>query len=125
MNLVDRHELMRMPPGTVYQSWEPCVLGHLMVKHDTCAPGGRNTDWYESALGAEVHADEGKIILDCSVCREALFDDSMRYLVYEEEDVDILIAKLRGKEHGVSAVNFQGEPVGGPGMCKDKYPHPE
>ena len=91
MKLVRRKELMAMPIGTVYQSFYPCILGELMVKGATW-----DVDWMEQPLGAYVEVNDNQLTLDGSEAREALFDDKLRYLVYDAADVEILMAKLRG-----------------------------
>ncbi len=103
MKLVDRHELMKMPKGTIYQSLDGGGVGELMVKGDTCVDEELgNVDWYENPLGAYTIADpDPQLELNYDICRNGCFDDDERYIVHEPDDVEIMVAKLQGGGHTV------------------------
>lgn len=108
MRIMNRHELMRQPAGVVYAPWDPCILGHLMVKGETISSDGVNIDWFESCLGPDVDTNTNELVLDDGSGREACYDDELRYVVLDATDMDILIAKLLGTYSGEPAtrVNF-------------------
>jgi len=98
MKLVDREELMTMPPGTVYQQWNPCILGELMIKGETItdkADPPKNIDWYENPVGAHLDMNGHKFVLSNSDCREATFDPELRYLVFDAVEVGNIVARLQ------------------------------
>jgi hypothetical protein len=98
MKLVDRHELMKMPEGTIYQSWTPCILGPLMFKGETCTTEeGENIDWFENNVGADTYDHERQFELNNSMCREGCFDEDTRYLVHDANDIELIIRKLKGE----------------------------
>lgn len=105
MRIVSRDELMKLPAGTVYQQWEPCVLGELMIKGETW-----ETDWLCRSLSADIEygeRHEPSIELDTSFGRDGLFKLEQQYLVYEPADIEIMVAKLTGKPHGQSTLKVE------------------
>jgi hypothetical protein len=96
MRLVKRDELMTMPAGTIYQEYDPAIIGPLMMKEDTCESDGQNIDWYESPIAAQVDLHANVFELGCTVCREACYDDGKFYLVHEAADIEYMIARLQG-----------------------------
>mgnify|MGYP003405408353 FL=1 len=99
MKLVKRQELMTMPVGTIYQSYDPAILGPLMRKEETCVSDGENIDWYESSIAAQVDLNSNMFELGGSICREGCFDDTTFYLVYEAEDVVQMTTRLCGAQN--------------------------
>jgi len=109
MWLCTRVGMWEQPPGTIYQTFEPMILGPLMIKGENVG----DNDWFEMPLGLQMQEspDDGRwqAVLDCSTCREATFDPELRYLVYDSRDVESLIAKLKGEMHEVMDVNYPVE----------------
>lgn len=110
MRIVSRTELMALPAGTLYHDWLPCYFGALCIKGETLpAEPGYSGDWYEAVIP---HLDVSSSDEDCDTQvamdekglshpltfelegREALYDDSLRYAVWERADVAALHAKL-------------------------------
>lgn len=96
MRLVKRQELMTLPAGTIYQSFDPNILGELMLKGDNCVSNGENIDWYESPVGASISLNYNRFEMDNCVCREGCFDDDTWYLVHDADDIEWIVARLRG-----------------------------
>jgi len=96
MKLVTRKELVLLPKGTVYQEYDPCLLGPLMVLEEVCGPPEDAEDWFESTLGPCINMNTHSFELDSMFSREGSFDSGLRYLVLEPLDIEIIIAKLQG-----------------------------
>jgi len=92
MRLVKRDEMLKLPPGTVYQMFDPNILGELMVKGENSG----DTDWYEQPVGAYPDLNQMQFEMESTECREARFDDTLFYLVYEDTDIEIMVARLKG-----------------------------
>lgn len=110
MRLVNRQELMKFPPKTLFcemhQRW---VFGGLQLKMDTIVIGGQNYDfWVQTLDWPEAH-DTGEAIerleemvadsgvsypVEPALVRHGLYDDDRLYLVYEPADTEALIASL-------------------------------
>lgn len=110
MKVVSRTELMRLPAGTLYHEWIPCDFGPLCIKGESIMHEhlGRLNDWWQvvvpsidepeqpSYIDRLFHLDEGAalpVTIDLAG-REALFDDKLRYAVWERADVELLHRKL-------------------------------
>lgn len=105
MRIVSRDELMALPAGTLYHPWEPVCFGDLCIKGESIFHEhlGRLNDWWvvcvpEVGNAEEMldHLDRGKsmpvnLYLEG---REALFDNNLRYAVWERADVEALHARL-------------------------------
>ncbi len=108
MKLLNRKEFLKMPAGTLFMKFEPCVFGDLCVFQ---GPAGNN-DFYYDPLGDAI-AHRGSLDLhdhvfpglklgesmpmdfDCTG-RDGLFDgDEIKFAVYEKADIEGLIAKLQ------------------------------
>lgn len=124
MRIISRKELMELPAGVMYMSYEPVVFGDLMMKGETINDGEENIDWYESLLfyeplgpkdGKDFTIDETRTssqvfdIVDEQMgeqgismrmnfeveSREGYFDDDMKYAILEQHDIEDLISKLK------------------------------
>lgn len=93
MRVVDRNEMLRLPPGTLYTVWRD--RGHngygvgLYQHGGACGP-----DWLEAELIPNGGPDGATVALDLAFGREGLFNPDIRYAVYEEDDLDALAALL-------------------------------
>jgi len=102
MRVVNRKQLMALPNGTIYHEWEPCFWRSMAVKVED-SPGSA-ADWYQAMIPqmkchdsvseADAHfaMEAGASVpLDLeSAGREALFDDKLRYAVWEHADLLLL-----------------------------------
>ena len=104
MKIVSRQELMQMPSGTLFHEWEPCMFHHLQIKRETCG-----VDFYVTAIPElDVHDSDEDVDVQIAMnekgvsrdldfsgfSREALFDDTKRYAVWEPHDLDEFISFL-------------------------------
>jgi hypothetical protein len=108
MKIITRAEMLKMPVGTVYSRYEPCVFSELYVKADDA--GNYENDWlYDALIGAVKTNSSEEFIEKCelmekgeshdvdfeSTGRDGLFDDEQLYAIYEKVDVEKLIARLQ------------------------------
>jgi hypothetical protein len=105
VKIINLKEFRKMPAGTIFMKYEPCVFGDLRSKGETW-----DRDFlYENitsdfdALDSGEMADklflckkEGvSIVLDFDIgSRDGMFDDEQLFAVYERKDIINLIAKL-------------------------------
>lgn len=109
MRIVTRAELMRMPIGTVFQEYEPCVFYELRIKTETV----EDFDFRSVTISADSFdadsSEEHDMVLqraeitgedipldfsDAQDFRDGLFDDEQLYAVWSTQDVRALIARL-------------------------------
>lgn len=107
MRIVDRQTFLRLPAGTVFSTYEPCVFGPLMIKGETI----RDVDfWSQQIADAIDHNDSEEFVtlldkatVDAAVdlemdfdnpSRDGLYEDSQLYAVWSRYDVSLLIRRL-------------------------------
>lgn len=111
MKILPRQAFLALPPNTVFSTYEPCVFGPIAIKGETIyANDGRAIDFFyqitEDAVDHPTSPDQFDLLeraqktgesfgidLDCQ-SREGLFDDSMLYAVWEDDDVRRLVRRL-------------------------------
>jgi hypothetical protein len=112
MRLVTQTELMALPEGTLYAPLQqPWVFGDLCIKGENLGPylGKETNDFYERGL-AWIAADDcgeatkrlDRMMENSSLSfpaepaysREGLYETDARYLVYELDDVKLLLSEL-------------------------------
>lgn len=107
MRILTREQFMQMKAGTIFSYYEPSVFTGLYIKESN--PEDGYNDFSSSPLiGAIDFHDTGDFFDKCSAMergesvetdfdgssREGLFDDNLLYAVYEEKDVEKLLAKI-------------------------------
>ena len=109
MKIVSRKEFMKLPLGTVFSYYEPCVFHDLNVKASDLKEGWEVDFLYDEIIGAiDSHSSEDRsdkceamergesVPMDFeSTGREGLFDEERLYAIYEKEDVEKLIDRLK------------------------------
>lgn len=106
MRIVDRATFLAMPEETVFAKYESLGnIGEICVKGETWT----NDYWYQPLGNAiEAHdtgefcdvaaaAEKGepfKLDLDCQ-SRDGLFEDEQRFVVWDQDDVKQLVARLQ------------------------------
>lgn len=106
MKLVNYNEFIKMPTGTVFCEFEPCIRGELKVKGDSI----EDFDYIEMELRGEFKSDKDQdpFIDGCdrlvkgenlradfdTFGRDGLFDKTRQYIVYDKQDVKELITFL-------------------------------
>jgi len=109
MKIVDLTEFLRLPPGTLYAKYEPCVFESLAIKSENCS---HTKDWFYSDIVYAIacnSSDEMFDLLDHSqkhgssipmdfeiTSRDGCFEDDQLFAVFERADVEQLIEKLKG-----------------------------
>ncbi|WP_024647747.1 hypothetical protein [Pseudomonas syringae] len=107
MRIIGLDEFLKMPIGTVFAKYEPCVFEELMIKAETlpeikdfCYQSiiqidiGQSGDCYEALLGSE---KTGKAVgMDLALQgRDGCFDENQLFAVYDRSDVELLIQRLQ------------------------------
>lgn len=108
MKILSRKEFMEMPAGTVFSYYRPCVFTGLHIKDS--APEAGYPDFSMSDLIGAVENDSSddysvkcermekgeSLPVDFELSgREGLFDDKLKYAIYEPADVQKLIQRLQ------------------------------
>jgi len=105
MKIVNLEEFRKLPAGTVFSKYEPCVFDGLMVKGDTWS----HDFLYQDLIG-NIEADGSKqyfekceqmqagfsadLDFDC-LERDGLFEKDQLFAVYEPYDLEQLIGRLQ------------------------------
>jgi hypothetical protein len=108
MRIVSKKEFMKLPIGTVWSYYEPCVFRDLNIKVSDLSEW--ETDFlYDGVIGKiDVQSSEDftnkcelmekgeSVPMDFEqTSREGLFDDDQLFAIYEKEDVEKLIIRLQ------------------------------
>jgi hypothetical protein len=97
MRIVSRKELMALPSGTVFSRYQPHVINGLLVTGGVCGSDFLECslldDFNEESSDANVAADalergeDVPLVFGEVFGREGLFDDSLLYAVWSNDDV--------------------------------------
>jgi|SRR5882762_3268837 len=108
MKIYNRREFLKLPDGsTVYHEGKPWFFGDIEIKQETWT---NTNDWlyqYFGSVAADSRTDEDEsdllddmrstgasYPLDTSWDRNGMYDEDSLFLVYEPEDLDVLIKAL-------------------------------
>ena len=124
MKLVGFDDFCRMPAGTIFAPYEPCVLkDRLAIKVDEGAPMPKNYPYYKHCFNGVMplepwNTDELFAIGDQADASFETYDgdtndyrDYKMFLVFEEKDIDRMINALVWAKNGCV----------GPCDCSDDY----
>lgn len=91
MKLVDRKTFLELPLNTVFAKWEPYTMGEISIKGETVA----DVDFYVQDLTQleDTFSDNPQLDLYCST-RDGFFDEDQIFAVFDDTDVENLIARL-------------------------------
>jgi hypothetical protein len=106
MKILNRKQLMAMPAGTVFSYYEPINFNGLYIK--SSEPDNNPDFFVQDLIGAVENNSSDDFFTKCEQMeegaslpvdfeisgREGLFDDKLRYAIYEKEDVEKLIKIL-------------------------------
>jgi hypothetical protein len=112
MKIVNKQEFYKLPEGTLYSEYEPCVLNGLNVKGMNMVGldnklidftlksiiGNVYCDSSDDFVNILTDAEENKtsIKLDFDYYgRDGLYEDDALYAIYEEKDIDDFIKQLQ------------------------------
>lgn len=105
MKIVNRETFLKMPSGTLFMKYEPCVFFDLCEKRATI----HDIDfWYISITNNIDSANTGEFVdsltraendgvsinLSFDMSRDGIFDDKQLFAVYEKADIIKLIKHL-------------------------------
>lgn len=102
MKIITRAELVKMPQGTVFAKWQPCVFEELEWFDEAVASG---KDYRSCVLTSGLESEDRDRLCDepgASVAvdlmlstRDGCFDDAQLYALWEADDIRRLIAHLQ------------------------------
>ena len=111
MKIINKQEFYKLPSGTLYSDYDPCVFHGLKIKGDTIAHDDTPRDFcYEDLIGnvksgssdelfdilddAENHKTNFPLDFD-SEERDGMYDEDSLYAIYDNDDVLGLIKRLK------------------------------
>jgi hypothetical protein len=99
MKIVDRKAFLKMPEGTLFCKYDPCVFGEMHVKGSTwgddfllkrafgevaCDNGAELDDVLETA---RISGESFNLDFDC-LGRDGLFDSGQLFAIWEKSDIE-------------------------------------
>lgn len=123
MRIVNRAEFLKLPRGTVFAKYSPCVVGDLCIKVGNF---GNTTDFQYDSIGdqfdrykLEVGVDEfdamvagTEVPVDFNMTsRDGLNDEDQYFAIWSREDVDGLIQRLQESKEEVDRESIQSSGV--------------
>ncbi len=99
MKILSKADFLKMPPGTIFSVYQPCIFNGFSVKGNSIDDIGDFTEaglignpWNDSsddyvAQCSRMELGESVPIDVSYFGREGMFDDKMLYAVYEKEDI--------------------------------------
>lgn len=107
MRIVDRATFLSLPAGTVFAKFEPHVFGEVTIKEQTVGNDFVEQGllpWFEGVDDSGAYFDTLETMVagapsppldyDCAG-RDGLFDLDQLFAVFEERDVEALVARLQ------------------------------
>lgn len=107
MRVVQYNEFIKLPSGTVFCEWEPCIRRELKVKGESID----NIDYIEMELRGDFKSEvcldpyleacdrlekgeEVRAEFD-SFGRDGLYDHNRKYVVYDKQDIEDLLNYIK------------------------------
>lgn len=108
MKIIKRIDFVKLPPNTVFSEYQPCYFGPLMIKGETlngndwyeqqiadAVAGNSSEEWANTLLRAQETGESFGMDFDMEG-RDGSFDpDDRLYAVWEPQDVQHLINRLK------------------------------
>lgn len=107
MKIINLQEFMKMPPGTVFCKYTPCVFGDICIKGDYFA----DNDFVYASLTGEIDCTGSSDMVDKlfkyektgesfnldldAYTRDGLYKEDQLFAIYEKRDIAQLVKKLR------------------------------
>ena len=106
MKIVDRKTFLELPKNILFSKFEPCLFGELLIKGETwgndfwcqqikdaidCNDSGEFADILFDAIENETHFN---MDFECE-SRDGLFEDGQLFAVWETDDINQLIGRLK------------------------------
>lgn len=104
MKLVNRETFLRLPIGTIYSKYEPCIARSPQIKNETLTGmQGQSIDWFYQDLVEpnlmenmiDLISGTGQTDLDDAGQRDGCFDYDEYYLIWQPKDLQQLITNLQ------------------------------
>ena len=113
MKIITYDEFVKLPEGTLYSEYEPCIFGEVKIKYRSITHNGEVIDWYYQELtnnpNWDYAPDKNDIVSVCTemengkeippdfdiIERDGMFDTDRKFLIYSKNDVKDLITKLQ------------------------------
>jgi hypothetical protein len=112
MRIVNKQEFYKLPSGTLYSEYEPCIFTGLKIKNETIIHDNEPEDFFYEDLIGNVCADSSAVFIDIlekcekdksefnlnfeSGSRDGLFEDGALYAVYNTDEILALSEKIAG-----------------------------
>lgn len=93
MRIVNFHEFCGLPKGTVFSYWEPCIVSGLYRRGSVISYDGGPRDFFEATLIAASWNGEFPVV-DLVESRWGEFDYDQLFLVYEPQDIAVIVQGL-------------------------------
>lgn len=104
MKIINKEEFLQLPEGTVFLEFKPYVFGDFKIKGETIGRDYLEVDLNNVFLDVDdtVTAIDEALITNSSFDvnfnvynRNGMFDDEQMYAVYEQNEIEKLIAVLK------------------------------
>jgi len=106
MKIINLQEFMKLPSGTVFCKYKPCVFGDICIKGDWVT----DTDFVYASLTGEIDCTGSNDMIDKlfkyektgesfnldldAYTRDGLYEKNQLFAVYEKRDIAQLVKKL-------------------------------
>lgn len=107
MRIVNLEQFLKLPDGTMFSKYEPCIFSGLMIKKGSIieasdffyinlidtVEANDSGDFVSILTKAETEQTSFKLAFNC-IERDGLFNKDQLFAVYEKQDVMVLINTL-------------------------------
>jgi hypothetical protein len=105
MRIVNREEFLKLPNGTLFSKYSPCVMGELMIKEDSLTNDfiyqdindaidcTGSDDFFDKLMDSQENGTELAMDFDCCG-RDGCFDEDQLFSVWSNDDRLALIKRL-------------------------------
>jgi hypothetical protein len=111
MKIVDEATFLKLPAGTIYAKYQPCVFDEIAIKDESVPRDGPVTwylqelmPWFADNSGSDDYFDTLHAIergepsppfdYDCTV-KDGCYEHDQLFAVFEKPDVEALIGRLQ------------------------------
>jgi len=93
MKIVGFDEFCRLPVGTVFSYWKPCIVAGLYRRGEVISRDGGPQDFFEASLIACSYNGDAPAV-DLIESRWGMFDYDQQFLVYEAAEIEVIAEGL-------------------------------
>src|SRR5262245_48431229 len=98
MKIVNFDELVKLPKGTIYSDYEPCVCDGLFRFESVIEYEGGPKDFFYTSLIGQCDNGEAPVVDDV-MSRWGLFDYNAQFAVYEKADLTLIKSMISAAQH--------------------------